>query len=858
MIDFEPSSGSCDKNQAGYDDRRNTDGELSDQARIYAATLNGSARRGDKHTRQPGPHEDVFIVGGNRVGKDVDGTVKEMGKSHITALQGEMINRVRESTEDMEAVADRLQQVCGVLVKMHADLKNDEEKFKKEMDPRARRVQADKAHEFLMAVAELEGDVDYEANKEEWRSMLKQGSPIVGKIPRTGKWSRKVTKAKKMVDEVLYRGRPEKERRKPPGFMDPADIQKTWEGIKDEEAIEVSWDEITSPPAHVFGVRQCEVEIEPLTNRILFSKLRRILDYRDINEGAEAEDKLELQASPAINTILQLLMAERQQFQLINQAKKDVTISLGFRENEEDEIKDKARSNWLNRKGGNPVRRPAVGKKDFKGYYWQWACSQPHANIAAVFDPTTGKYRYYRFNNMQFGSLFAIYNCCRISELLNGAGMRLFKYPSIIYIDDTVIFCRSLEELKMVMAAYGVLYALAGIETSDGKEETMSYNENQIQKSMTILGLAYKWNPTGDTIFIGSNINRLEKAGVYVDMALGECRNKNAPKLKTLEKVIGLARYIYQHSNDVEAYYAVTELNRLTVEKGSMSLWYGAPPFQIGIVSLLLKIKESLSLTRRNVIEGNTDRLMQISAEICDAPVSVMTSDASLEKGVVIMAAIIRPYTGLLSESADHEGEEVAYSLRIEANQLMSSRLWKQKGFRYSNKAGKIEPHIQMYETLAPCIMQELRPQIFAERRIVASLDNVAAVYATVTGGSGCIITGAIAANGAEKWKKGPLKTARYIKSSLNEEADLLSREPDEFWETFKGTRISHEEIEAAFRRTKAKLESRLKAWAEHRVEAEKWLQSATNGKSEPKSSAKGGHGEKNISKRRSKKRRRT
>ncbi len=834
MIDFEPVNGSeSPKGETHYPGTTVT-ANLSEQARIYATALgkNTSALQAT-----PQAHDDVFIVGSNRVGKNVDETVKELGKSHITAIQGEMINRVRRSTEDLEEVTDRLQQTCGMLVKLHADLEKGEEKFKSEMDPRARRVQANKAHEFLLAVAKLVGDVDYEANEEAWRTMLKEGSPIVGKIPRTRKWSTKITKAKKMTQEILYEGRPEKERKKAPGFMAPEDIQKTWEGIEGEEAMEVSWDKITSPPAHVFAVRQGEVEIEPLTNRILFSKLRRILDYRDINEGSDVEDKLEFQSSPAINTILQLLMAERQQFQPINQAKKDVTISMGFRDNEEDEIGDKARKNWF-QKGGQAVRRPAIGKKDFKGYYWQWACSQPQANIAAVFCPAQGKYRYYMFNNMQFGSLFAIYNCCRISELLNGAGMRLFLYPSIIYIDDTVIFCRSLDELRMVMASYGVLYALAGIETSDGKEETMAYNGEGLQRSMTILGLAYKWNPKGDAIFIGSNVNRLDKAGVYVDMALGECKSNGQPKLKTFEKVIGLARYIYQQSNDVDAYFAVTELNRLTVEKESMSIWYKAPPLRTGIVALLLKLKESLSATRRDVIEGVTDKLLEISARNCDAPVSIVTSDASLENGVAIMAGIIRPYKGLLSEEADRRGEEVAYSLKIDANQLMSARLWKQKGIRYSSKAGRIEPHIQMYETLALQIMQELRPQIFADRRMVASLDNVAAVYATVTGGSRCMVTGAIAANGSKKWKSGPLKTARYIKSLENEEADLLSREPEEFWRTFKGTRIGQDEVDKAFRKAKHDLESRLRAWAEYRVKAEEWLEPKGGTKREPQ----GGH----------------
>ncbi len=68
-------------------------------------------------------------------------------------------------------------------------------------------------------------------------------------------------------------------------------------------------------------------------------------------------------------------------------------------------------------------------------------------NVAGIYDPDCGHYRFFRLPHMMFGSLAAIYAAVETGSWISLVCRRLLRLVFMIYIDDGMIVIRSIEPL---------------------------------------------------------------------------------------------------------------------------------------------------------------------------------------------------------------------------------------------------------------------------------------------------------------------------------------------------------------------------------------------------------------------------
>jgi hypothetical protein len=127
-------------------------------------------------------------------------------------------------------------------------------------------------------------------------------------------------------------------------------------------------------------------------------------------------ERLRLTSTAAILELIQVCEeygqdVEKEEFVPLVQLRKEIEKDLGriaeegvptdMREWINDSIKElKDLENHL--KSLDPERKfnflPAMGKKDFRKYYFQWAVDNPQANSVAIYDPVTKTMRIFKAN----------------------------------------------------------------------------------------------------------------------------------------------------------------------------------------------------------------------------------------------------------------------------------------------------------------------------------------------------------------------------------------------------------------------------------------------------------------------------
>ena len=129
--------------------------------------------------------------------------------------------------------------------------------------------------------------------------------------------------------------------------------------------------------------------------------------------------------------------------------------------------------------------QPAIGKKDFRKWFWQWAVDVILDNTVAIFDAEVDKIRVFISPAAQFGNVHSIFVSCRIGEALVYGLCKLLKIPALIYIDDTIIVARE-SRLRWYMEAADIIYRKFGIWMSEEKDESHLMTE-----LLQVLGIGF-------------------------------------------------------------------------------------------------------------------------------------------------------------------------------------------------------------------------------------------------------------------------------------------------------------------------------------------------------------------------------
>ena len=675
------------------------------------------------------------------------------------------------------------QQSAVTLLQMLQEAQLKEEEFRASQPRHVREVQKDKQHVLLLELAQLAGDPDVKANRIEWEENLRLGTPVVGEIPKTWKWRGEVTEAPEDFEKISSG----KKRTKPPGHMVQGDLERLWTEFENEKfggGNEIAFNEAEGPITYVFGVNQ-GAEIPQEGGGFKSEKLRRILDFRPLNKNVKMLERLRLIGHLGLITMIQLLIAIQPQLFPAAWGAKDITHDVyGFYRMPEQEYD---RSLWDKIVEAGEAFAPYIAKLDFRRYYFQFAVRTPKLNVAAVWDPYSGKYRYFEMPSCQFGSLFSIFYACRVSELLSRIATVLLCVVTVIYIDDSIILAK--DDVAEETALLGLLFCVLGFDPSSNKEEcmvTFKGGQKTIHEQLTVLGLAYK--RLDDLDFrIGPDLEKILKAQRLCNICLKALKDGDlVPKM--LEKLLGLMIFMVYFSGSRQLLGRILRLAKIT-----------APgPFRKAVGTA--KRRACLQCEIEDIRSGVSEiRDLELTPRRLDAPLKKVFTDASLEKGISGVGGLATNAKGQIRDAR-------SFSIFL-----------KQEDWNLGSKPASI----QTFEALAVLIALRMWKEDLKKNRVILHIDNIAVLFVIAKGSHKDPVIACIAEMILTEISDLPVIYSLYVKSKASP-SDALTREDllKEFLEAYDG---EIEDAEEVTNKIRAELVERLLSYERRRMEAEEW-----------------------------------
>ena len=357
---------------------------------------------------------------------------RAFGRQSVPEFTQRAIEKLRLETR--AETSTRIKTAMNELVNMRTLTIPKEKAFRQSQPLHVRETQRHLNHEFILEAISRTSSQDIHNSKSTFREHLQLGVPVMEPIPKSFVLPQRQNDPDQPTTTDDQPKKQIKLRKKPPTWMTPANQVRLWEEFKaspdfnpDSEITPESFLERKREPVYAFGVEQGTVNADGI-----FSKLRRILDWREGNKLNIFSERIILYSHTCIFVMITLMMAVRTAFTPVCQYTKDLTYDT------EATIKKLATRVEKILKG-NPFT-PMIGKLDFRKYYYQFGVRTPQDNTIGVWDPHRSLYRYFTSNSCQFGNLHSIYWAVRFSLALMFFLNEYLLIPCIIYIDDTIYF----------------------------------------------------------------------------------------------------------------------------------------------------------------------------------------------------------------------------------------------------------------------------------------------------------------------------------------------------------------------------------------------------------------------------------
>ena len=526
----------------------------------------------------------------------------------------------------------------------------------------------------------------------------------------------------------------------------------------------------TLRPSPSFSLRQGDDAIVPGLEHLgpIPHKLRLIIDFRLLNTYLEFSEKIALRGNTVIIEIAEQILsggrrmpakATRRQIAEAVERQRQAAVSAAAG----DAGGRGSTSNTAAQTGGGSAHQKRFAhavhllKRDFKGYYWQFACRRPEFNCFSLWCPRRKKFVYFRSKCLQFGALASVYWPLRISELLSRICWKA-KIPLVLYIDDSIAVCP-----QPIAARLGEIldriFEMCGLRMSGEKEES-----HRVAELVAALGLGYRCvaNPrkaapaaesAGSSLpeeveellqveVLEEKVDRIQR---QVGRMLQRLDQRKFPTIKELQRLYGrlqsvvLFRRVSTSAVYIEAigswtrpdvYFPRKKTNgaALVVALQKVSDFVGAvKPMLLGVAA---REQEHLSVT-----------------------------DAALEQGLPTIG-------GIFKEDGKALHEAFAWGLEVP---LASRCFW-------AAYFPRVRSHIGIWEILAVLVNLVMHSSTVNKSFLWIWIDNLGDVYALARGASKCPVIGAIAAAILELIEQSDADFfARWVTSERNP-ADAVTR----------------------------------------------------------------------------------
>ncbi len=142
------------------------------------------------------------------------------------------------------------------------------------------------------------------------------------------------------------------------------------------------------------------------------------------------------------------------------------------------------------------------------------------------------------------------------------------------------------------MARYGLMSAPIGVGTSDSKEVRLTGESASagVAQAMAILGFAYRLNITEHRVLVGPPENKLEKREAFLTVAIRAYLEGRKGK-KSLEKVVGLGRRLFQLTDRRSAHFAITEIGAIAAVDRKRNRYFYCPAGRVHFLALMLEMQ---------------------------------------------------------------------------------------------------------------------------------------------------------------------------------------------------------------------------------------------------------------------------
>ncbi len=657
------------------------------------------------------------------------------GRNSATVWSRETLWREKtRAEEETPAVLKEAAENTYRLLRICDELQGEEAKFRETQPEHVRRVQETKMHVSILNAIKLSKDEEANCSyKNSIERNFREGIPVFGSVQECGKYAKETKKERTdriplVIDpkNPAKSGKKYKIPKKPCAFMPEANLVRLWKEFKDDmklnEALldgkgrypgEIGVEDLISDPIQAFGVEQGERD-----EYGIYKKLRRILNWREANLQSPMPERLRLTAAAALFEMLQICLngaEEQEEFLPILQMTKDVLNDMGLldptgtppdmQEWLSAEIKElKIVAGKMKEEDTSFL--PAIGKKDFRKYYFQWAVDCPKANSVVIWDTEAKVMRIFTAEVSQFGNIHSIFAACRVSETLARSLNVLLKIPAMIYIDDTIIISRQ-SRLETCMACTQLTCVKWGLWMSSEKDES-----HLTQECLTVLGLAYR------------RIKAVEAAGGVAPETrakmriLATERQKEAAlemlaetkrdfalakaNTKQIERLIGKTLYVVYTASNRGGMAVLRELNK----------WTKNPVFENRKKRTPERVRFIAHCTQLEEIASSNPKL-----DIQSVPAAAAATDASLENNRAVMGGIT----------------DAGKAYTVEATKEWLKETLEKAGWPSEKSRGA--EHIQVFELLAVLLLlpkETKDANNWIGKRILLFVDNVAAAHALV------------------------------------------------------------------------------------------------------------------------------
>ena len=372
---------------------------------------------------------------------------------------------------------------------------------------------------FLVKLARCAGHPDKYLEED-----LMFGLRNVGLVTPTGVWKNVLTddevntKIENMgsYDEVQVRLRTT-----PPSFMEKEDLERLWNEaqkmLSNGLFKEIETTDLQVQPTYAFGVNQGAMVLKKIlgadgeiSEKMMHEKLRCCLDFRPLNEFSFAREKMRIPGTKElVEGIATCMYQACEPYPLVVlPGRKDVTAGIAKERSLLDTCADPFQSpedlskfvtdmaeefknvnSQISAAVSDPDKSaayvPIISKKDFSGYYYQFAVRWLKYNQIGLWNPYAARWVYFSAVVCLFGNLHSAYRCISFSEVFMCV-LQWLLVPVNIYIDDSLI-CSKPSLAASDDCTTSLLFCLINMGMSQHKDES-----HLVQKYLVALGLGYR------------------------------------------------------------------------------------------------------------------------------------------------------------------------------------------------------------------------------------------------------------------------------------------------------------------------------------------------------------------------------